>query len=191
MKPRRGSARRMGYTPAGYADNGGYTGAPTPSIFRMGTPRSRASWFGISFPRPCPAGTRATSSPPGSTIADLIAWITRCGSGFPAWPCGHAISAILYLGQGGRGRLRARRAALQCTRQRCVLASWNMMIPLPLPGASRAAKAALRTLVKTPLVYTQVALRDWTAFQRLESPGTSRRRAATTSLCAQSDNRHR
>src|SRR5579859_2840518 len=49
----------------------------------------------------------------------------------------------------------------------CVLASWNMMIPYLCPDLPEAQKAALREVVKTPLVYTSVALRDWTAFQRL------------------------
>ncbi|MDB5480719.1 MAG: hypothetical protein JWO83_1772 [Caulobacteraceae bacterium] len=49
----------------------------------------------------------------------------------------------------------------------CVLASWNMMIPYLCPDLPEPQKAALHQIVKTPLVYTSVALRDWTAFQRL------------------------
>jgi spermidine dehydrogenase len=49
----------------------------------------------------------------------------------------------------------------------CVLASWNMMIPYLCPEMPEAQKAALHKLVKTPLVYTAVALRNWTAFQKL------------------------
>jgi spermidine dehydrogenase len=49
----------------------------------------------------------------------------------------------------------------------CVLASWNMMIPYLCPDLPEAQKAALHKVVKTPLVYTSVALRNWTAFQRL------------------------
>jgi len=49
----------------------------------------------------------------------------------------------------------------------CVLASWNMMIPYLCPDLPEAQKAALHQVVKTPLVYTSVALRNWTAFQRL------------------------
>jgi spermidine dehydrogenase len=48
-----------------------------------------------------------------------------------------------------------------------VLASWNMMIPYLCPELPEAQKAALHQVVKTPLVYTSVALRNWTAFQRL------------------------
>jgi spermidine dehydrogenase len=41
------------------------------------------------------------------------------------------------------------------------------MIPYLCPELPEAQKAALHKIVKTPLVYTSVALRDWTAFQRL------------------------
>jgi spermidine dehydrogenase len=49
----------------------------------------------------------------------------------------------------------------------CVLASWNMMIPYLCPEMGEAQKSALHQIVKTPLVYTSVALRNWTAFQKL------------------------
>ena len=42
----------------------------------------------------------------------------------------------------------------------CVLASWNMMIPYLCPELPDAQKAALHELVKTPLVYTSVAVLD-------------------------------
>ncbi len=49
----------------------------------------------------------------------------------------------------------------------CVLASWNMMIPYLCPEMPAPQKQALHQLVKTPLVYTSVALRDWEAFKKL------------------------
>jgi spermidine dehydrogenase len=49
----------------------------------------------------------------------------------------------------------------------CVLASYNMMIPYLCPELPAAQKEALHRVVKTPLVYTTVALRNWTAFQTL------------------------
>jgi spermidine dehydrogenase len=49
----------------------------------------------------------------------------------------------------------------------CVLASYNMMIPYLCPGMPATQKAALHRLVKTPLIYPSVALRNWTAFQKL------------------------
>jgi len=63
------------------------------------------------------------------------------------------------------------------TARRCVLACWNMMIPYLCPELPEAQKAALHQLVKTPLVYVSVALRNWRAFQRLgiqrvDAPGS-------------------
>jgi len=49
----------------------------------------------------------------------------------------------------------------------CVLACWNMAIPYLCPDLPEAQKEALHYLVKVPLVYTSVALRNWTAFQKL------------------------
>src|SRR5579863_3758624 len=49
----------------------------------------------------------------------------------------------------------------------CVLACWNMTIPFLCPELPEKQKEALHYLVKVPLVYTSVALRNWTAFQKL------------------------
>jgi spermidine dehydrogenase len=49
----------------------------------------------------------------------------------------------------------------------CVLACWNMMIPYLCPELPQKQKDALRYLVKTPLIYANVALRNWTAFKAL------------------------
>jgi spermidine dehydrogenase len=49
----------------------------------------------------------------------------------------------------------------------CVMASWNMMIPYICPELPEKQKEALHYLVKTPLVYTTVALRNWQAFKKL------------------------
>jgi spermidine dehydrogenase len=63
------------------------------------------------------------------------------------------------------------------TARRCVLACWNMMIPYLCPELPQSQKAALLQLIKTPLVYVSVALRNWRAFQRLgirrvDAPGS-------------------
>ncbi len=50
---------------------------------------------------------------------------------------------------------------------RCVLACWNMMIPYLCPEMTDKQKDALHYLVKTPLVYTTVALSNWRAFKKL------------------------
>ncbi|HXQ64368.1 MAG TPA: hypothetical protein VN787_05905, partial [Steroidobacteraceae bacterium] len=49
----------------------------------------------------------------------------------------------------------------------CVLACYNAMIPYLCPELPERQKTALRALVKTPLVYASVALRDWRAFAQL------------------------
>ena len=49
----------------------------------------------------------------------------------------------------------------------CVLACYNGMIPYICPELPEEQKEALAYLVKAPLVYTHVALRNWTAFHKL------------------------
>jgi len=49
----------------------------------------------------------------------------------------------------------------------CVLACYNMMIPYLCPELPEKQKEAMAYLVKTPLVYTHVALRNWTSFSNL------------------------
>ena len=49
----------------------------------------------------------------------------------------------------------------------CVLACYNGMIPYLAPEIPQKQKEALAYLVKAPLVYTHVAIRNWTPFQKL------------------------
>jgi spermidine dehydrogenase len=49
----------------------------------------------------------------------------------------------------------------------CVLACYNGMIPYICPTLPQKQKEALSYLVKTPLVYTHVAVRNWTSFAKL------------------------
>jgi spermidine dehydrogenase len=49
----------------------------------------------------------------------------------------------------------------------CVLACYNGMIPYLCPELPDKQKEALAYGVKAPLVYTHVALRNWTSFQKL------------------------
>ena len=53
------------------------------------------------------------------------------------------------------------------TAKNCVLACYNAMIPYLCPELPEKQKEALLYLVKMPLVYTHVALRNWTSFARL------------------------
>src|SRR6266566_6570680 len=59
----------------------------------------------------------------------------------------------------------------------CVLACYNGMIPYLCPELPEKQKEALSYLVKAPLVYTHVALHNWTSFAKLNvhqivSPGS-------------------
>ncbi len=49
----------------------------------------------------------------------------------------------------------------------CVLACYNMMIPYLCPELPQKQQDALHSLVKVPLVYTHVAIRNWTSLQSL------------------------
>jgi spermidine dehydrogenase len=49
----------------------------------------------------------------------------------------------------------------------CVLACYNMVIPYLCPEMSDQQKEALAYAVKIPLVYTNVQIKNWKAFQRL------------------------
>jgi spermidine dehydrogenase len=55
----------------------------------------------------------------------------------------------------------------------CVLACWNMAIPSLCPDLPAKQKEALHYLVKVPLVYTSVGLRNWTSFQKLGIHGVA------------------
>lgn len=49
----------------------------------------------------------------------------------------------------------------------CVMACYNMMIPYLCPELPDKQKEALHYGVKVPLVYTHVAIRNWTSFEKL------------------------
>ncbi|HUB03178.1 MAG TPA: NAD(P)-binding protein [Terriglobales bacterium] len=49
----------------------------------------------------------------------------------------------------------------------CILAGYNMMIPLLCPEMSEKQKEALSYCVKCPLVYTNVQIASWEAFEKL------------------------
>jgi len=51
---------------------------------------------------------------------------------------------------------------------KCILACWNMVIPYICPDMPQWQKEALAYNVKVPLVYTNVQLRNWKAFDQLK-----------------------
>ena len=53
------------------------------------------------------------------------------------------------------------------TGKSCVLACYNSMVPYLCPDLPEKQKEALHYCVKEPLIYTHVAIRNWTAFHKL------------------------
>ena len=161
-----GSAPRMGYTPAGYADGGSYT-------FHF--PDGNATIARLLVRNLIPAAL------PGEDCRDVVgakvdyARLDRMDNAVRirlssiavrARNLGDAAAArgveVAYVRGGQVFTVRA---------SDCVLASWNMMIPYICPELPAPQRAALHSLVKTPLVYTSVALRNWTAFHKLGVAG--------------------
>jgi spermidine dehydrogenase len=70
--------------------------------------------------------------------------------------------AITYV-RGGQARV--------ATGSACILACWNMVIPYLCPEMTDTQKAALAYNVKVPLVYTNVQLKNWKAFEKLKVHG--------------------
>jgi spermidine dehydrogenase len=72
---------------------------------------------------------------------------------------GRATEVVTHYVRGGKTyRVRSRAVVMAC---------WNMFIPYLVPDLPAAQKEALAFGVKGPLVYTSVAVKQWTAFQKL------------------------
>ena len=65
---------------------------------------------------------------------------------------------IAYLNGGTVQAVRARN---------CILACYNRLIPFLMPEIPQQQKEALEYSVKVPMMYTNVLIRKWTAFQKL------------------------
>ena len=155
-----GSTARMGYTPAGYAATGG---SPT---FHF--PDGNASIARLLVRNLVPDAV------PGKSALDVVTAradyskldrasgpvrirLNSTALHVRNIPSGNEVE-IVYSRSGKLYRARA---------GHCVLACWNMMIPYLCPELPQPQKAALHRLIKTPLVYVSVALKNWQAFQRL------------------------
>ena len=163
LKLEPGSIPGMGFTPAGYADTGGSV--------RLHFPDGNATIARLLVRRLIPAAI------PGSTAEDVVSAradysrldregqpvrlrlssiVLRAENLAPAGAASE--TAVTYVRDGRTYRVRARH---------CVLACYNIMIPYMCPGLPEPQKQALHSLVKTPLVYTSVAIRNWQAFAKL------------------------
>jgi spermidine dehydrogenase len=74
---------------------------------------------------------------------------------------------ISYVSKGKHEQARA---------SKCVLACWNAMIPYICPELPRDQKTALAYAIKVPLLFTRVAVRNWSPWSKLKihsvhSPG--------------------
>ncbi len=153
-----GVIARMGYTPSGYAATGGSA--------TLHFPDGNATIARLLVRSLVPAAM------PGTTVEDVVTaradygQLDRAAARVRIRLNSTVVRArntgteveVTYLRGGSPYTVRARN---------CVLACWNMMIPYLCPELPQAQKDALHKLVKTPLVYSSVALRDWEAFQKL------------------------
>ena len=83
-------------------------------------------------------------------------------------------STVIHAGndQGGVEVTYVRGGVTQRVRgNACVLACWNGVIPYMCPELSEPQRRALAYGVKVPLIYTNVALRNWRAFAKLGISG--------------------
>ena len=161
LKLAQGATARMGYTPAGYAQTGGSYTFHFPdgnaSIARL---LVRALIPGVLDGHDArdivtaKADYSKLDQPSASIRLRLNQVVVRARNA----PGGVEIAYARASGGGAVTRVKAKD---------CVLASWNMMIPYLCPEMSAPQKTALHQLIKTPLVYTSVALRDWEAFKKL------------------------
>jgi spermidine dehydrogenase len=164
MKLAKGSIGRMGFTPAGYEDTGG--------SFKLHFPDGNATIARLLVRNLIPRAVPGTSAGDIVTARVNYAQLDRPESMarlrlnsivIRARHLGEPRSAqrveVTYLRGGRPYTARARGAVLAC---------YNMMIPYLCPELPAAQKEALHKLVKTPLVYTSVALRNWQAFDKLK-----------------------
>jgi len=166
LKLKPGSAPRMGFTPAGYADGGSYT-------FHF--PDGNASIARLLVRNLIPTALFGSDCRDVVTAAvdysrldrpDQPVRIRLSSTVVRARNQGDAAAAsgvdVAYMRGGQIFRVQAKD---------CVLACWNMMIPFLCPELPPAQQQALHALVKTPLVYSSVALSNWRAFHKLGVAG--------------------
>ncbi|HEY6924702.1 MAG TPA: NAD(P)-binding protein, partial [Steroidobacteraceae bacterium] len=157
-----GSIPRMGFTPAGFAATGGS------NTFHF--PDGNASVARLLVRNLIPEAV------PGHSAEDVVtARVAYDKLDRPGTPVRLRLSSIVVnaanVGASGADGTRVtyiRSGRVYSVHARnCVLACYNMMIPYLCPELPEKQKEALHSLVKTPLVYTSVALRNWQSFQKL------------------------
>jgi spermidine dehydrogenase len=169
MNLAKGSIPRMGFTPKGYEETGG--------SYRLHFPDGNATIARLLVRDLLPHAVQGASNPASAAEDIVTARIDYAQLDTAAAPLRLRLNStavrVRHVGdprsasevevayvRAGRGyAVRARGV---------VLAGYNMMIPYLCPELPADQQKALHTLVKTPLVYTTVALRNWQAFDRLK-----------------------
>jgi len=163
LKLEKGSTARMGYTAAGYEDN--------PELPTFHFPDGNATIARLLVRALIPDAI------PGHTDKDIVtaradySRLDRAGAPIRIRLSSTVVGARnIGNGPSARGVKVAYSRGGKLYRvyaSNCVLAGWNMMIPYLCPELPETQKAALHQLVKVPLVYTSVGLRNWRAFHKL------------------------
>jgi spermidine dehydrogenase len=162
-----GSIARMGYTPSGFADTGGSE--------TLHFPDGNATVARLLVRNLIP------SAVPGESAEDVVtARVDYSRLDRPDNPVRLRLNSTVIRAVHLGDPRSARQVSVTYVRdgkafsvraKGCVLACWNVMIPYLCPELPATQKAALHDLVKTPLVYTSVALRNWRSFQKLNIQG--------------------
>ncbi len=157
-----GGAPRMSYTAAGYANGGSY---------RFHFPDGNASIARLLMRNLIPQAV------PGTTVEDVVTaqvgynQLDRDGS-----PVRVRLNSTVVRAQNVGDPSAAQGVEVMYATGdqvftvqagHCILACWNMVIPYLCPALPDKQKQALHYLVKVPLIYTSVAIRSWTSFQKL------------------------
>ena len=163
MKLARGAIPEMGYTPAGYASTGGSE--------TLHFPDGNATIARLLVRSLVPGAV------PGSTAEDIVtARVDYSRLDRPESPVRVRLNSTVVRAVNVGGPASAREVAVTYVRdgktfnvraRGCVLAGYNAMIPYLCPELPEKQKEALHEAVKSPLVYTSVALRNWQAFKKL------------------------
>ncbi|HEY3777373.1 MAG TPA: NAD(P)-binding protein [Rhizomicrobium sp.] len=171
LEPGGPSLKRMGYTPAGYSTAGGSE--------EFHFPDGNASIARLLVRALIPGSMAGHDARDIVTARADYARLDRPGNAVRI----RLNSLAVRVRNGGKGVEVAYTASrgggpvLRVGARNCVLANWNAMIPFLAPELPPDQKAALLAIVKCPLVYTNVALRNWTAFRKLglrrvQAPGS-------------------
>jgi spermidine dehydrogenase len=158
----RGAAPNMSYSAAGYANGGSY---------RYHFPDGNASIARLLVRDLLPGAV------PGHTAEDVVtARVEYNRLDNPSFPTRIRLNSTVVAARNLGSPAAASeveviyaqgKEVFKVRAKGCVLACWNMMIPYLCPELPEEQKEALHYLVKVPLVYCSVGIRNWTAFQKL------------------------